>query len=397
MNAFKHIAIGLAATALLLLAKIGLEHTALGRSCELTAFEWLQGFLPDLSPDRLPIIVDDINKIPGGKDQPTPRDQLEPLLEAIADKRPKAIAVDVDFSPDEAGWKTPQDPAFFDFCIKLTREQGIPVVLAVYRKRDSIPAAWLGSSEYQELAAAGVAKADDTTRLFRWVPTDSDQARLPTMGEALARTYRGRPEPPSWIAWALEGVDKSADDVGEESQGSLRLVNYSKLEQLKRETLEFSRPETVKDGGNSFKGRMVILGDVAFATDTFNVPGQSRPVPGVYLMALAAYTLAVEPLYEFTYPVRLGIDFAISVVIVFGAYRISRRKISFVKQRKQRGRFVLVAVAAAVVAGIALVRFGHIMWFDFILAPFAMMLHPRVEDWISARFSGKSKASKKHA
>jgi CHASE2 domain-containing sensor protein len=396
MHAVKHMAIGLVATGLLLVAKIGLEHAS--RAWEIKTFEWLQLFLPDLSPGTLPIIVDDIGQIPGGRDRPTPRDQLKKLIRAIADKHSKAIAVDVDFSPDEGGWRSPRDPAFFEFCLALRREEGIPVFLAVYRKKDSIPAAWLGSSEYQTLAAAGVVKGDDTTRLFRWVRTNEEHRQLPTLGEALATTYRGRPAPPEWIAWALEGVEKESKGDGKiDSNSPLPLVNYSKLEQLKSQTLALTEPAPVKNGGGNFKGRMVMLGDVAFASDKFNVPGQSRPVPGVYLMALAAYTLAVEPLYEFTYPLRLGIDVAISMGIVLGAYRISRRKGSLAAQRKLRGRFVLLAVLAAIIAGILLIRFAHIMWFDFIIAPFAIMIHPRVEDWLGAHVPGSKMGEKKHA
>lgn len=389
MNLAKHLAIGFAATMLLLLTKMAIERTETGREVDVRTFQLLQGFLPGLTREHLPVVVADISRIPGGKDGPTPRAALRELLVAIADQAPRAIAVDIDFSPKPDGWVTDDDPAFFDFCLDLSRRKQVPIFLGVFRSFQEKADAWLGLPEYQSLAAAGLGRPADPRRLPRWV--DTGDARLPTIGSALASAYLADlPQPPGWISWALERAD--AKHAGEAAHIVDVLVNYSKLDQIDSEHLTFTRPDTVKDLGELLRGRLLLLGDVASPMDAFTVPGRQEVVPGVYLMASVAYTIAFEPLYEFSHGARIALDGLISMIIVFGAYRIAERSGRGIKGRRRRGRFVLAMVLVVLAFGVALVRVGGIMWFDFLFAPFAILLHPRVEDFLTEKFSRRGKS-----
>lgn len=388
MRVFKHIAIGLTATLLLLLAKLSFEQTQPGRTAERHAYELLQNVLPKFSGARLPVVVVDISDVPGGKDHPTPRAQLQALIGAITAHAPTALAIDIDFSPNERGWITPADPAFFDYCLATSEERQVPIFLGVYRTRREGPDTWLGAPMYQHLAAAGLVKGADTSRVPRRVRSADGEHWLPTLGEALARAYRQElPAPPAWIARALERRDEhnatgTTIDV---------MVNYSKLDQLRSEHLAASRIETIADLGNHLQGRLVLLGDVEVPMDTFIVPGQPQPVPGVYLMAAAAYTLAFEPVYEFTHMTRITMDVVISMLIVIGAGWISRTSHDSATNRRRRSRFLISAILIVMAAGLLLMRLASILWLDFLLAPFAMLLHPAVEDWLEDRFRSAKK------
>ena len=102
-------------TVFLMVLTGSLEHTSIGRGIEMWTFSFLQRLLsPFESKERLPILVVDISKIPGGKDQATSRDTLKEIVGAIVAQHPAVIGIDIDFSPDAGGWKTDDDPEFFD-------------------------------------------------------------------------------------------------------------------------------------------------------------------------------------------------------------------------------------------------------------------------------------------
>src|SRR2546423_11402677 len=75
-------------------------------------------------------------------------------LIAKTEPKPKAIGVDVDFSPDDNGNPiTARDYAFFRDCLAVSRASGVPIFLGVHRHAGDRPNKWLGSPEAAELAA----------------------------------------------------------------------------------------------------------------------------------------------------------------------------------------------------------------------------------------------------
>jgi hypothetical protein len=135
------------------------------------------------------------------------------------------------------------------------------------------------------------------------------------------------------------------------------------------------------------RGKLVLLGDVDAATDSFVVPGEARPVPGVYLMAVSAYTIAFEPLYEFTFAFRVALDIAISISLVIGLWLISHFTPNMALRHKRRAWFLFLAIAVSLLGGLALVRLAGILWFDFMATPLALFFHPGVEgrfkNWVN--------------
>ena len=161
-NILVYIFVGLFSTALLGGVKLAFEHTETGHDFELWVFENLQGQLSSIDRDN-PIVLLDIGGLPGGKaSDPTPRKKLEEIIGALADQRPRAIAVDVEFSPKPNDWASPDDPEFFDFCLKLSKEKQLPIFLAVGERKAATPQEWLGQEEFKDLAVAVAANPEDT-------------------------------------------------------------------------------------------------------------------------------------------------------------------------------------------------------------------------------------------
>jgi CHASE2 domain-containing sensor protein len=392
----RYVSVGLGITLLLVAAKLLIERQPIGHRSEILTYEFLQGQLSPFSADeRLPVLVVDISKIVADKDGRTPRGPLMRLIEAIANQGAKAIAIDVDFAPTITGWSSPEDdpepdPKIFEFCLKLKRDKGVPVFLGVYYTRAEEADAWLGSLKYKELAAAGVAPEDDVSKMPRWIQTIGVADRLPTLSASLANAYQeSLPGPPKWLAWSIETTDDHQHGVERQVGNELRiaetLVNYSKLEQLQHEYIGTITPDSVKEEGEKFRGRMVILGDANRFIDPFVVPGRSSAIGGVYLEASHAYTLAIEPLYEFKHSIRLVLDLVISIAIILGVAGIRYRHLKEGEKfhwHKWQSRFIYATVALVIFAGILLVRWWGIMWLDFFLVVFALLLHPSVEGWV---------------
>jgi hypothetical protein len=183
----RRILLGTLVTILMIAATKYVESTRTGKDAEKLIFANLQRLLPPFSED-LPIVVVDMSKIPGGKDQVTSREALKQTLTAIVAQRPSAVGIDVDFSPDVDGWQAPDDPSFFKYCLQLREESKVPIYLGIGRTMASTSDTWLGHNDYQTLAAALRAE-DDTMRLPKWIQAKGSNDRLPLMSAALAASY----------------------------------------------------------------------------------------------------------------------------------------------------------------------------------------------------------------
>jgi len=236
-----------------------------------------------------------------------------------------------------------------------------------------------------------------------WIQYPNVNEKLPSLSSALAREYlksapAARPKPPSWLSWAVSltpdntaGLERHVIEDRSEYQLAETLVNYSKLELLQKLTLPTVNPDFIAHSQEMFRDKMVLIGAASYATDASNVPGRDHTVPGVFLHACTAYTLAREPLYEFESSVRVFVDLIISFLVLLALAILRsihlKRGQQFPLHQWHR-RIIWPMVAVVIVAGISLVRWGHVMWLDFFLVIAALLMHPNVEH--AAKLIGKS-------
>lgn len=392
----KRVVLAVCVTLILLLFSGLFERTATAHRLKTLTFEFLTGLASFGAHRDLPIVVVDTGKIPGGKDGPTPRSVLRESIQAIADNHPKAIAVDIDFSPGPDGWKVDHDPEFFDFCLSLKQETGVPIFLGVYDARGEQAAGWLGLAKYKELAAVGVVDTDDKMRLVRWIQGKDVQEKLPTLSAALATAYRpSLPSPHKFLSRTIEVTRDNTHGVERYGEDHMRfgvaLVNYTKLNEIVERRLATISAQSISEHSDRFRGKMVLLGDATNSEDRFIVPGQPDPVAGVYVLACAAYTLGEEPLFEFNSTTRLTLDLSIAVTIVL---LIQTMRFLYVNKRpgvrfyRAQAWAIGAVISVVFIFGVVLISVFHIMWFDFPLVIFTSLLHPRIEHAL-AKFGKK--------
>lgn len=377
-------------TVVLLGATYAFHFTDRGHRVELQTYEFLQNRLPSSSNEELPIVVVDIGKVPGGKDGPTSRAKLREMIEAISKHRPTVIGIDVNFSPGASAWKVDDDPQFFDFCLEIKKETGIPIYLAVYDTQYEPPKTWLGLARFKELAAASLVDPTDTRRIPTWVKSDASPDRLPTLSAALAKSHsRSLPGPASYLKATVEslsdhdfGIERGEDRM----RFGLSLVNYRRHDQIRSETLSTISAKSIDEAGEKFAGKMVLVGDATNAQDSFPVLGHGQ-IPGCYIIASAAYSLASDPLFEFNFKWRIVFDLFFASILIVG---IEVARFIYVKtiagSRFYRARRVVPFLVALLVFGLSIVAilFWHIVWFDFPAIIVASFLHTRIESSISS-------------
>ena len=406
LRIFRYVLLGFAIAIALVSAKILVEHTSWGHRAELFAFEFLQGQLSPFNPEeQLPVVVVDISDIKASKDKEViDLEKLKEVVAAIAEQKPRAIAIDVVLTPEpdaenqkdssEANQKKIEENyfRFLDFCLeKIKREKGIPIFVSVGERTVDKPEEWLGSEKYKELAATVIIPKEETTRIPIWFKASPESEKLFSLSAALAKASQ-KVHLPSGFAWAVVSADEEFPSTERHLQENMEyadaLVNYSKLEAIQQTKLLTISEISVKESGEKFRNRMVILGDGTKekAVDTFIVAGRKEPISGVYLHASAAYTFAREPMYEFKFWVRLSLDFLLSLLIIawvaVARYRhLGERKIFH--WHKLQNRLVLGFLLGICVLAFLLVRYTGILWLDFLLVMLALWLHPKVEEKFS--------------
>jgi CHASE2 domain-containing sensor protein len=412
---------GLLFIALVSLIKIGVERTTFGRHLELMSYNWLQ---LQLASDRVPVTIVDISDLEpqvfnrdGHSGKATPRDSLRQMIEAIADQGAKTIGVDVDFSPDEDGYIHPRDPEFFQFCLDMSKQRGVPVFLGIKRTIAKPAAEWLGSENYQGLAA-NILIPKDSKRMVNVIkmgaeskpgaPAD-DPTTSKAMSVVLADAYGREPgDSPGWFQRTHESVIRRLqrlDFIERTSEKRLRpglsvedfLVDFSPLESI--EPLRTINPVVLRDQSQRqrFQDKVVLIGDATLnkATDTFVVPAREQPYPGVFLHACAAYTLIKVPLYEVTGKGRLGIDilFLLIILLTIVSVRLyfKRRTSEEVATHRLQGFLTLGVVLVAIVVGVFFVRLTRVMWDDFFLVLAFVVFHPFIERQVESVWQQVSK------
>ena len=269
-----------------------------------------------------------IKNLEGNPVEVTPRETLENLILLIASLHPHAIGVDVDFSPDQSGWITQQDPEFFKFCLHVSNEvqatdltsaeqqqlqrlglhelARTPVFLGVKRTVGRASKFWLANAQFSDLAASIHIDPADTMRMQQEIASGESDKPLKTMSFALAQASKLQEhEGNSTLHWLDEHIRENVSEnhLAEEFRANSFLVDYTGLRNIREhesypipdekqmEALEqFFRAKSV------IEGKIVLIGDGTGAKDKYSVPGQKEAVPGIYLHACAVDTQLHRPL-----------------------------------------------------------------------------------------------------
>jgi CHASE2 domain-containing sensor protein len=381
---------GLLFIALILAAKVALEHTEVGEQLELGGYVYLQRHL---AADAVPVQILDISDLEvsetrsnGRVYRATSRDTLKKLLQAIIDQGPRVIGVDIDFSPDANGYLTPGDQEFFQFCL----DSEVPILLGVYRTQVLPPEVWLVEPRFEPLGAS-IIIPDDTRKLPKSIRTSPQFKPGRAIGAALGLISG---ESRCRVGGFLEQMGLAERQLNKELGVGGEIVefpvDYSALDELMRnKTLRTTNPGLVKETGSRFHNKIVLIGKAAIgeAKDTFPVAGQTKPIPGVYIHASGAYTIAKAPIYELKWKSRLAIDVIMAggILLVGLGMRLKFRKSDLVRisTSKLQTFLTVVVVVIAIIIGVVLVRITCVLWSDFILALGVVVLHPSIEHRLS--------------
>lgn len=395
---------GLLFIAVVLMVKFAFEQTSFGERLSLKSQDLLHR--PLLHGD-MPVSVVDIRdlqpaefNVDGRKGIATPREPLRRMIETIAEARPKAIGVFIDFSPDEKGYIYPRDPEFFQFCLDQ-RQKGVPVFLGIDRTLDKPPAKWLGDEKYESLAANTRIPKDSRRMLSEirlgdeGVPRDSrpsaaESQSIKSMSVALAYAYErqldGSPEQPrTWLEAMMEGLRRFGfvETISEKSIGpglgvSEFSPDFSLLDSI--QAIRTIDPAVLHYEARRFEGRVVLIGSgsLDIEQNLFEVPGRDQRYPAIFLHASAVYTL-INPRYDATGKGRLVFDivFSLTLVLVIVLTGRNPRRGAAGAAAPRRGVLTLAAVLAAMAVGFVFIRATHVTWDDFLVAPF-MLFYPSI-------------------
>lgn len=303
----------------------------------------------------------------------TSRAALRDLLIAVAENRPRAIGVDLDFSPDEAGNLAPEDIDFFDFCLRLRNVTKIPIFLGIFRSQAMPASAWLGKDSYKDLAASILVPRD-----ARWMPKwlhASNDFRSFGLSASLTGVHEDTTTLPSSLTWALE-----PERTFQEQHFSARvfLVDYGSLVALSKNALQPTSPDAIRSQGRQIQGKIVVVGDLANGTrDIFVVPGYPDYVPGVLVHACGTYTLLGHPLYLLTYWGNVIVNLVISLIVV-GGFALIGRKFRYRVPAPQMAKrfqmvFILLSAVFVMIMPAASVHISRVVWDDFFLVAFVLI------------------------
>ena len=352
--------LSLALFVIISIAQKPLEGTWLGENLLLLSYEWGQHQLKqwESSDDESHVIVVDIGDVPRTKvkyrdgdkpeDYATDRLKLLAIVENIAAKKPRAIGIDIDFSPDESGWIDPvNDPRFLNRIRYLrgdekendakAKEEGVPIFLGVHRTRTGKPEMWLGSEAFEDMAASISDYQDE--RLFPICIRH--EVSGPELLFSMPVRLSQREDDAS--VWCREGEDgegsrflqavtsrdayfsphRRIDDPS--LQGQEFFVDFSRIELLKQNTILVSEREHVDRLPPSLTDKILILGDaggsVDESSDPVMIPARQELYPGVYLLASATETLFEELARALDVPTSWG-SLALSLLLTVLSFGI---------------------------------------------------------------------------
>lgn len=361
------------------------------------SFPWFEALLPGTTRDRMPVVVVDISLISGGTlAQPMKREALKLVIDQLHQAQAKVVGIDIDFSPTSKGWVVRDaekggiaDPEFFQYCLDMSKD--MPVFLGVYRTRKQPPESRMNLPKFNVLGAyIGTEKTPDgttKTRVQRFYPDSKGTPVLPSMGYALALAYSQR------AGVALPQSEGALDDFVEPLDGNSRgqVGNFSKVDEIGlREGVYLN---TDKSGNLEVAGitphyvrdRIVLIGDLDLkasrmdnSNDSFFAPGSDR-LPGVLYHAVAAYTFAFEPVYEFKERTRVWLDLLLGCVflstVALQVYFEHSAKPRGKVQRFLEQRALLIAMLMLIGIAIASMRAFSVMWLDALWISLGLFAH----------------------
>jgi len=384
-------------TVFLTLAKMGFEHTYLGQRVQEITYVELQRSLNRTFPSMdLPVVVLDISEMPTEDDtDPHPphphisRSELLKYIDALRslNPKPRAIGIDVDFSQENHQWIAPGDPEFFNQCLRDSSE--VPIFLGVGRGVALGPDEWLGSKEYQSLAASILIPREGRS-MFESITLGE---RLDSMSTKLASRLDA-PQKPALPRWSLEQVqDKSSKYFSYNTF----LIDYSPIETLERERVNVTDPRTIRDESYRFSNKAVLFGRATYgeALDTFSVPGNidNRPTPGVLVHAAAVYSKCF-PLYEFKGWAELLLDVVlvgVGLIVVWLSTWWYARSSQVVATHRVEILCSILSSFLVLAIGLA-IRTTRVMWDGFMLSALVLLAHPFVPHCVE-RIAGASAAT----
>ena len=420
--------------ALVVFNVLWIDKSSIGQRVERATYEALQGRLTSKFTDQnFPAVIVDIGNLTRTEQDEgepvTPREKLLDLVKALAAYEPSALAIDIDFSPDENNEEgvarrrvyAPDDILFFKACDLLGQDRkdqtgairkGTPIFLGVSRTVAEDPDRWLPSVPAG--LAVALVKPRDIKRMTGWIRNEAgaessaeNHAEVrphcsmegPSLSMALALKQGISPHVRKCYVRLLEAV-KVIERTGEERLEPGHyvieefLVDFSPVDFLSRPQEQlmvpkgaFNEPqimaEFVKSWRDRIRGKLVVIGTASKgrAVDYFKVPDRDQPVPGVIVQASAVYTLTNAPLYELTSWFRPLLDIWLSTLVfgtLLGIRLHYRRTGQPIAVHRLQGILIFVGIALIAWAAV-LVNATRVLWDDFLLVIAALLLHSYVE------------------
>jgi len=383
-------------------------YTQFGKQFEEMAYDILQNRLTSSVPPTNPgVIVVDISSIPMRaahsleSQSVTDRKPLGYLVDSLANMAnpPRAIGLDVDFSPDVHGYADADDQVLFEAL--LLDNAKIPVRVGVHDSLTLGKDRWLNDPKYIDLASCVMVPNPESVQTSWYMPEWLDvkystapqdlPGRCSAMAVALVNLVA---KPVPWgFGWLAESTHRDASEKGLVDVPRF-LVDYSELNNLESQRIVVPQINSADDAAKFISdldtskrlaGQIVLLGRIANAGDIFIIPGRPvKPYPGVYLHASAVYTLLQDrPLYRLKFLGVLLLDALFSVLVfipllLIRFHRLNKGKPDFMDYGLAE---ILSFLVMAGLVGFAIWGVGrtHLMWDDFLIVAAAVVIHTPVE------------------
>jgi hypothetical protein len=379
----------------------------------LHAYEWLhRGLAANPATPDLPLVIVDISKLQPVRDRETgvdggpaytPRPALQQILEQVMScGRPGgggavAIGFDLDFSPETNGYVIAprQTYPFFDACLRAT-QAGLPVYLGVRRLETFGPRAWLGGEEYAPLAVDISRPHSPVLRMPYEYEFGADERPLPTLSRALASAYLTNPRvrlqsPPGWLAWAAHPVTEISPLADIKTfRVSSYLVDFSLRRQVAAGAIDYleltnAQPEAL---AARVSGKMVLIGDAAssHSQDTVSIPTEAEPIPGLFVHACGALTLAQSQIWELDHVLGVALTVALAFASIILIHATCNRFCDYGDVSPVAMNVLLTFGLTALLLGItwSLARFSRVMWLDAFAICLILLVHCMTEVFLAS-------------